>query len=322
MGEVTNEAGLSVIAENLTKQFDGFTAVDHVSFGVARGDIFGFLGPNGAGKTTTIRMLLGLLKPTAGRASVLGLDIVTQAHQIQQRIGYMSQRFSLYGDLTVVENLNFYGRTYGVTGERLKGRRSYALDMTGLDRRRNELARNLPGGFRQRLALACAILHEPEILFLDEPTAGVDPISRRAFWDFLYDLAEDGGTIFVTTHYMDEAENCRHLAFIHNGRLILQGTPAGIKDQMVEQVLEIDSDHPDLALTALRDAVDTGRLPLNEVALYGALIHAVGDDVAQKQPEIREILRQGGASVRTMDMIAPSLEDVFITRVKEQETSA
>jgi ABC-2 type transport system ATP-binding protein len=322
MGDIGNKAGLSVIAENLSKQFDGFTAVDNISFGVDRGDIFGFLGPNGAGKTTTIRMLLGLLKPTAGWASVLGFDTVTQAHRIQQRIGYMSQRFSLYSDLTVVENLNFYGRTYGVTGERLQARRSYALDMTGLHNRKNELAGNLAGGFRQRLALACAILHKPEILFLDEPTAGVDPISRRAFWDFLYDLAEDGGTIFVTTHYMDEAENCRHLAFIHNGRLILQGTPAEIKDEMVEEVLEIDCDHPDLALTALRDSVRTGQLPLGEVALYGALIHAVGDDVAHRQPQIREILKQRGVSVRTMDVIAPSLEDVFISQVKERNPSA
>ncbi|RME46687.1 MAG: ABC transporter ATP-binding protein [Chloroflexi bacterium] len=309
----------SVIAENLTKQFDSFTAVDHISFRVPRGDIFGFLGPNGAGKTTTIRMLLGLLRPTEGHASVLGFDVVTQAHEIQQRSGYMSQRFSLYGDLTVKENLEFYGRTYGVTGQRLRERRQYALEMTGLQGRENELASNLAGGFRQRLALACAILHEPELLFLDEPTAGVDPISRRAFWDFLYELAEGGRTIFVTTHYMDEAENCRHLAFIHGGRIILQGTPAEIKDHMNEQVLEIDCDQADVALGALRTAMETGRLPLSEVALYGALIHAVADDVAGLRPHIREILSQAGVAVRTMDVIAPSLEDVFIASVKQSE---
>lgn len=308
----------SVIAENLTKQFDSFTAVDHISFKVRRGDIFGFLGPNGAGKTTTIRMLLGLLRPTEGQATVLGFDTVTQAHEIQQRIGYMSQRFSLYGDLTVAENLDFYGRTYGVTGKRLRARRAYVLEMTGLRGQEDELARNLAGGFRQRLALACAILHEPEVLFLDEPTAGVDPISRRAFWDFLYELAEEGRTIFVTTHYMDEAENCRHLAFIHGGRIIRQGTPAELKDHMLGQVLEIDCDQADRALAALRDAMATGRLPLSEVALYGALIHAIADDIAALRPQIAQILHQAGIVIRTMDVIAPSLEDVFIESVKER----
>ncbi|MFQ5854972.1 MAG: ATP-binding cassette domain-containing protein [Anaerolineae bacterium] len=316
---MNNRDGYSVVAEGLTKQFDSFTAVDHISFSVPRGDIFGFLGPNGAGKTTTIRMLLGLLRPTAGHASVLGFDIMTEPHEIQRRIGYMSQRFSLYGDLTVAENIVFYGRTYGVTGQRLRARRRYALDMTGLHGRENELTRNLAGGFRQRLALACAILHEPEVLFLDEPTAGVDPISRRAFWDFLYELAEEGRTIFVTTHYMDEAENCRHLAFIHGGQIILQGTSAEIKDHMTEQVLEIDSDQADQALAALRDATDAGRLSLRELALYGALIHAVADDVAALQPQIREVLTDASVSVRTMDVIAPSLEDVFIASVKQSE---
>jgi len=314
---MNNNDGYSVVAEDLTKQFDSFTAVDHISFSVPRGDIFGFLGPNGAGKTTTIRMLLGLLRPTEGRASVLGFDVVSQVHEIQQRIGYMSQRFSLYGDLTVKENLNFYGRTYGVTGQRLRERRQYALDMTGLHGRQDELASNLAGGFRQRLALACAILHEPDLLFLDEPTAGVDPISRRTFWDFLYELAEEGRTIFVTTHYMDEAENCRHLAFILGGRLIRQGTPAEIKDQMTEQVLEIDCDQADRGLATLREATEAGRLILSELALYGALIHAVAGDVAALRPQIREILTEAGVAVRTMDVIAPSLEDVFIASVKE-----
>lgn len=311
-----NQENYSVIAEDLTKRFDGFTAVDHINFRVPRGDIFGFLGPNGAGKTTTIRMLLGLLQPSEGHASVLGFDVASQAHQIQQRIGYMSQRFSLYGDLTVGENLNFYGRTYGVTGQRLRERRAYALDMTALWGQENELAGNLAGGFRQRLALACAILHEPEMLFLDEPTAGVDPISRRDFWDFLYELAEEGRTIFVTTHYMDEAENCRHLALIHNGRIVLQGAPAEIKDYMSGQVLEVDCAQPDVTLVALREAADAGRLPVNELALYGAFIHVVADDVAALQPRIREIMAAAGITVRAMDLIAPSLEDVFIASVK------
>lgn len=309
----------SIIAEDLTRRFDGFTAVDHISFRVPRGDIFGFLGPNGAGKTTTIRMLLGLLQPTEGHATVLGLDVARQAHQIQQRIGYMSQRFSLYSDLTIVENLNFYGRTYGVTGERLRERRAYALDMTGLGEQKDELAGNLAGGFRQRLALACAILHEPTLLFLDEPTAGVDPISRRDFWDFLYELAEEGRTIFVTTHYMDEAEHCRRLALIHQGRIILQGTPAEIKDHMTEQVLEIDCDLVNVALAVLRDAMDADQLPFSEVALYGSLIHAVADDVRALQPQIEAFLDEAGVSIQTMDVIAPSLEDVFIASVKQKE---
>jgi len=306
----------SVIAEGLTKEFNGFTAVDHVSFRIRRGEIFGFLGPNGAGKTTTIRMLLGLLRPTAGHATVLGFDIVRESEQIRQRIGYMSQHFSLYGDLTVRENLDFYGRTYGVTGRRLRERREYALEMTDLQDYERVLTNNLAGGYRQRLALACAILHDPEMLFLDEPTAGVDPISRRTFWDFLYALAEEGRTIFVTTHYMDEAENCNRLAFIHSGRIIVQGTPGEIKAQMEGQVLEIDPDQPDRALMALREATEAGELPLREVALYGAFIHAVADDVADLQPAIRRVLERAGVRVRTMDVIVPSLEDVFIASVK------
>ena len=308
---------MRLATEGLKKAYGGRYVVQDVSIDVSKGEIVGLLGPNGAGKTTTIRVLLGLLRPTEGRATVLDFDVATQAHQIQQHIGYMSQRFSLYGDLTVVENLNFYGRTYGVTGQRLRERRDHALGMTGLRGREKELARELAGGFRQRLALACAILHEPEVLFLDEPTAGVDPISRRAFWDFLYELAEEGRTIFVTTHYMDEAENCRHLAFIHDGRIIVDGTPAEIKDAMAEQVLEIDCDQPDVALTALRDARNVSRLPLSEVALYGALIHAVADDIAELRPKIREVLEHAGVDVRTTDVIAPSLEDVFIASVKE-----
>ena len=226
--------------------------MDGVTFNIQRGEIFGFLGPNGAGKTTTIRMLLGLLRPTAGRAAVLGYDIVRQSEEIRRNIGYMSQRFSLYNDLTVSENLDFYGRTYGVRGQRLRERKRFAIEMAGLEGRERELTRNLSGGWKQRLALGAAILHEPEMLFLDEPTAGVDPISRRAFWDLLYDLAEGGTTILVTTHYMDEAEHCQDLAFIHNGRIIAQGSPAEIKlDKMRGQVLEIDCAQPDVAIGEL-----------------------------------------------------------------------
>jgi ABC-2 type transport system ATP-binding protein len=296
----------------LTKKFGDFVAVDGISFAIGRGAIFGFLGPNGAGKTTTIRMLLGLLKPTAGEATVLGFDIVKQTAEIKKRIGYMSQRFSLYDDLTVDENLNFFGRTYGVRGKRLGTRKDFVLEMAGLEGREHELTKNLSGGWKQRLALGTAIIHEPEMLFLDEPTAGVDPISRRAFWDLIYELAEAGTTIMVTTHYMDEAELCQRLAFIQRGRIVADGSPAGIKDrEMRGQVLEIDCDNPALAIPSLRDMG-----AFEEVALYGALIHAVAADVGVLCPQIEERLGQAGVVVRSMDVIAPSLEDVFISSVR------
>ena len=302
----------AVEATDLTKRFGDFTAVDSVSFTVGRGTIFGFLGPNGAGKTTTIRMLLGLLRPTSGSATVLGFDIVKQTDEVKRRIGYMSQRFSLYDDLTVDENLNFYGRTYGVRGRDLRRRKAFVLQMAGLEGRERELTRNLSGGWKQRLALGTAIIHQPEMLFLDEPTAGVDPISRRAFWDLLYDLAEEGTTIMVTTHYMDEAEHCQSLAFIQRGRIVAQGSPAGIKErEMRGQVLEIDCDHAERAIPALREMG-----VFDEVALYGALVHAVASDLEALMPEIEEVLREAEVGLHTMDIIAPSLEDVFISSVR------
>ncbi len=302
----------AVEAVDLTKVFGDFTAVDGVSFAVERGSIFGFLGPNGAGKTTTIRMLLGLLKPTSGHATVLGLDIVRQTAQVKRQIGYMSQRFSLYDDLTVDENLNFYGQTYGVRGARLRARKAFVLHMAGLEGRERELTRNLAGGWKQRLALGAAIVHEPEMLFLDEPTAGVDPLSRRGFWDLLYELAEDGTTIMVTTHYMDEAEHCQGLAFIQHGHIVAHGSPAGIKEtEMRGQVLEIDCDRPDLAIPALR-----GMGLFEEVALYGALIHVVAPDVGLHTAKIETVLDRAGVQVRSLDLIAPSLEDVFISTVR------
>jgi ABC-2 type transport system ATP-binding protein len=301
---------------DLTKKFGDFTAVDGVTFNNMRGEIFGFLGPNGAGKTTTIRMLLGLLRPTAGRASVLGFDIVRQSEEVRKHIGYMSQRFSLYQDLTVSENLDFYGRTYGVRGRRLRQRKQFVIGMAGLEGRERELTRNLSGGWKQRLALGAAILHEPEMLFLDEPTAGVDPISRRAFWDLLYELAEEGTTILVTTHYMDEAEHCQDLAFIHSGRIIAKGSPEQIKlDKMQGQVLEIDCSQPDKAITVLRE-MDL----FEEVALYGALLHVVAEGVEQYKPHIEQSLVDAGVLVRAMDIITPSLEDVFISSVRNNST--
>ena len=307
-----NDYAVEVV--NLTKTFDDFMAVDHINFTIRRGQIFGFLGPNGAGKTTTIRMLLGLITPTAGRATVLGFDIIHQVGEIQQRIGYMSQRFSLYDDLTVAENLNFFGGTYGVRRKRLQERKAYVLAMAGLHGHENELAGNLSGGWRQRLALGCAILHEPEMIFLDEPTAGVDPISRREFWDLLYTLSDEGRTIFVTTHYMDEAEHCHRLAFIQRGCLVALGSPEEIKlEKMHGQVMEIDCAAPEVAMGVLRK---TGLF--DEVSLYGALIHVVAEGAEAHRPQVKAALQEVGVEIRSMEAIAPSLEDVFIAAVKRE----
>ncbi len=322
----------AVVAENLTKKFGDFTAVDHINFAIRRGEIFGFLGPNGAGKTTTIRMLLGLLRPTEGRATVLGFDAERETDQVRRRIGYMSQKFSLYKDLTVAENLRFYGSIYGVKGRRLKERMEYAIEMAGLKGRENELTANLSGGWRQRLALGCAILHEPEMLFLDEPTAGVDPISRRAFWDLLYEMAEKGTTILVTTHYMDEAERCNTVAFMHNGRIIAQGSPQELKASMEGYVLEVYCEHPEAALAALRaksvpaEPISPEKpfaalegLPAQEVALYGSSIHIVAPDAVRYIPIVRKILEDEGIGVQSIEPVTPSLEDIFIARIREEE---
>ena len=302
----------TIEAVELCKVFKDFAAVDQVSFGVRRGEIFGFLGPNGAGKTTTIRMLLSLLRPTSGRATVLGYDTVHEVSEIRRRIGYMSQRFSLYNDLNVNQNLEFFAGAYGVHGKRLRERKAFVLEMAGLEGHERDLTRDLAGGWRQRLALGCAILHEPEVLFLDEPTAGVDPISRREFWDLLYTLSDRGHTVFVTTHYMDEAEHCHRLAFIQRGKLVALGTPEEIKrSKMRGQVVEVDCDTPDRALAVLRQ---TGQF--DEVSLYGTLLHVVTNEPTQ----IEALLRTAEISVRSVAAIAPSLEDVFIASARERNT--
>ncbi|GIK38512.1 MAG: multidrug ABC transporter ATP-binding protein [Chloroflexota bacterium] len=310
-----NHNGLAIEVLGLTKKFGDFVAVNDVNFGVRRGEIFGFLGPNGAGKTTTIRMLLGLLAPTSGTAKVVGFDVIKEAEAMRKRIGYMSQKFSLYNDLTVEENLNFYGGVYGVRGRKLKERKDYILKMAGLVGRERELTRNLSGGWKQRLALGAAIIHEPEALFLDEPTAGVDPISRRAFWELIYELAEVGTTILVTTHYMDEAEHCQDLVFIQRGRLVAKGSPEEIKvTKMHGDVIEIDCDDAARAIQLLRD-LDM----FEEVALYGSLIHVVTDNLPEHLPLIKKSLTGRGVQVNSVERIAPSLEDVFISSAREAE---
>ena len=303
----------AVIARSLTKRFGDFTAVDGIDFEVRRGEIFGFLGPNGAGKTTTIRMMLGLLEPTAGTIEVLGVPVSEHPERIRPRIGYMSQRFSLYNDLTVLQNLRFYGRAYGLENDVLEERIQEALRMTNLEGREHTHTRDLSGGWRQRLALNAAILHRPDLIFLDEPTAGVDPVSRRAFWDLLYKLIAERITVFVTTHYMDEAEHCHRLAFIQRGRLIASGSPEEIKrDVMRGQVLEIAPTDTPKAVKVLRAARESGRLPLEEVAMYGALVHVVAQNMKQHQEAIAAELRRADVEPGNMAIIEPSLEDVFI----------
>ena len=303
----------AVAAHSLTKRFGDFTAVDRITFSVEPGEIFGFLGPNGSGKTTTIRMLLGLLPPTSGEAEVLGISVASNPADIRPRIGYMSQRFSLYNDLTVLENLRFYGRAYGIRNQELEGSMQEAIARSGLSGRERTLTRDLSGGWRQRLALSAAILHKPELIFLDEPTAGVDPLSRRVFWDFLYDLASNGITVFITTHYMDEAEHCHRLAMIQHGRIMAQGTPPSIKQSLLSgQVFEIRTDHPEAALIALREADRSGRLGLSNLDLYGECIHVVTSDPTASADQLREVLSQSSERSAVIEPMNPTLEDVFI----------
>jgi len=307
----------AIFANSLTKRFGDFTAVDNVNFEVHHGEIFGFLGPNGSGKTTTIRMMLGLMKPTSGEVDVLGMKVDGDTGKIRPRVGYMSQRFSLYNDLTVLQNLNFYGAAYGLQNSELQERIQDALVMAGLEGREHAKTKELSGGWRQRLALSAAILHRPEVLFLDEPTAGVDPVSRRAFWDLLYKLIAEGITVFVTTHYMDEAEHCHRLAFIQRGQIIAYGSPAEIKSEMMRgQVLEIAPSDAVEAVNALREAQEAGSLPIQEIELYGSLVHVVAPEMKKHQRDIERALRRAGIRVLHAEVIEPSLEDVFISAMK------
>ncbi len=306
-----------IVVEHLTKKFGDFVAVDDVSFYVNRGEVYGWLGPNGAGKTTTIRMMLGLLAPTSGRATVLGYDAATEAKRMQAHVGYMSQRFTLYNDLTARENIRFYGQAYGLSRRALRTRQEEILEMAGLFDREDTLTANLSGGWKQRLALGCAIVHHPEVIFLDEPTAGVDPISRREFWDLIYGMAKEGVTVLVTTHYMDEAELCQRVGFLSRGRLIALDTPDQLKStQMRGQVLEINADDPDKAMRVLKAAQAGGDISFDEVAMYGAQIHAVVPDAEAATPKVRARLERAGLTVESVEWIAPTLEDVFISAVK------
>lgn len=306
-----------ISVQDLTKRFGDFTAVDGVSFEVKRGEIFGFLGPNGSGKTTTIRMMLGLLPPTSGEVSVLGMDVANQAQELRSKIGYMSQKFSLYNDLTVRQNLNFYGAAYGLDPNELEKRIGETLEMAGLVGKGDIKTQDLSGGWRQRLALGVAILHHPDVIFLDEPTAGVDPVSRRAFWDLLYDLVKEEVTVFVTTHYMDEAEHCQQLGFILDGQMIAYGAPGEIKARTFSiPVLEIAPKDPVEAIRVLENAAESGDISANGVELYGAFVHVFSDD-PQIEKKAKKLLKKQGVAFDHFTMIEPSLEDVFIASVRK-----
>jgi ABC-2 type transport system ATP-binding protein len=299
----------TVIAEELTKVFGKFVAVDRVSFQVSRGEIFGFLGPNGAGKTTTIKILCGLLTPSSGRASVAGWDCSTQYEEIRKNIGYMSQKFSIYEDLTVEENLDFFGGVYGLSGAGKRAREDWVLEMAGLSRQKKMMTGELPLGWKQRLALGCAVLHSPPILFLDEPTSGVDPISRRSFWELIHKMSDDGVTVFVTTHYMDEAGYCNRLALMASGGIIAMGAPGELKSRwMTDSVIELECADLLRAVEVL-SLEDT----LSEVAVFGNLLHLVAADPDEAIKKARERLKAAGISPGRAEVIPPSLEDVFVT---------
>jgi len=301
----------SIIAKNLVRRFGDFVAVDGVSFRVDKGEIFGFLGPNGSGKTTVIKMLTGLLPLSEGSAWVEGLDVRTDAESVRERIGYMSQKFSLYDDLTVTENLQFYGRIYGLTPARMKRRIEEIVQLNGLAPYMNRLAARLSGGWKQRLALGCAMLHEPKLLFLDEPTAGIDPVARRELWDLLFELSGHGITFFVTTHYMDEAERCSHVAYIYYGKLIADGTPAELKripdvQPAGTKRLEISTPEVTRALRVVR------KIPgIRSATIFGESIHALVED-RYDLSDLRAQLLKNDITVSDIRPLTPSLEDVFV----------
>lgn len=301
----------AVEVHELSRTFGDFTAVDRVSFDVAAGEIFGFLGPNGAGKTTTIKMLTGLLHPTSGWARVAGFDVVAERSRVKLHIGYMSQLFSLYADLTVIENIRLFAGLYGVTGARLRDRIEWVLEMADLQGRGERLTADLPLGWKQRLALGCAVLHEPPILFLDEPTSGVDPISRRNFWDLIYRLAALGTTVFVSTHYMEEAEYCHRLAVMNRGRIIALDRAGALKNAIREPILEVRTRHAPKAVELLRGAPG-----VVEVTMFGRALHVMVEDEAAALVEIPKILEAGGSTSESIEPIRPSLEDVFVSFVR------
>lgn len=296
----------------LTKKFGNFVAVDKVSFGILKGEVFGFLGPNGAGKSTTIRMICGILKPTSGKVYVDGDDVWKNPEKIRKKIGYMSQKFSLYNDLTVEENINFYSGIYGISKERAKGRKEWIIEMAGLQGMGKVRTSELSGALKQRLAFGCALIHEPEIVFLDEPTSGVDPLSRRKFWEIIYSLAKSGLTFFVTTHFIDEAENCQKVAFINNGRITGIGPPQSLKEVLKErEVYEIECSQLFKAFALLE------KKGWENISIFGKKLRVVSNDYNELE-KINNLLKNEGIDVLSSEKILPSLEEVFIHALKKE----
>jgi ABC-type multidrug transport system ATPase subunit len=311
----------AISARGLVRKFGAFTAVNDVSFSVARGEIFGFLGPNGSGKTTVIKMLTGLLPLSGGEASVEGLNVRTDAERVREHIGYMSQNFSLYPDLTVKENLTFYGRIYGLDPQRLNNRMQEVVELNGLSPYLNRLAAQLSGGWKQRLALGCAMLHQPKLLFLDEPTAGIDPVARRQLWDLLFELSGHGITFFVTTHYMDEAERCSHVAYIYYGKLIADGTPDSLRE--LPDVTPAGTIRVEITTPQVTRALKTARkIPgIRSATIFGQSIHALIEDHFNLD-DLRAQLLQQGIAVAEIRPLAPSLEDVFVELTYKNQAQA
>ena len=316
MADDTTAAEYAVTVENLEKRYGDFQAVNKVSFQVKRGEIFGFLGPNGAGKSTTMRMLCGIIVPTAGKANVLGYDVFEEAEKIKAQIGYMSQKFSLYEDLTVEENIDFYSGIYQIPQAEKNARKEWVIKMSGLEDHRSSLTSVLAGGWRQRLALGCALLHKPPVIFLDEPTSGVDPISRRNFWDLIYELAAEGVTVFVTTHYMDEAEYCDRLAMIYRGELVAIGTPDEMKTRyMSADILNLECSDPFKMLQEVKKIPE-----IKEAALFGRGLHLSVENAQQAIPVIVTALKEQKSSYTRLDKIKPSLEDVFVSIIEARDS--
>ncbi|HUX62297.1 ABC transporter ATP-binding protein [Sulfuricella sp.] len=301
----------AVEVRDLSRVFGDFVAVDRISLTVEKGQVFGFLGPNGAGKSTTIRMLCGLLLPSSGAGRVAGFDVMTESETIKRHIGYMSQKFSLYDDLSVEENIDFYAGIYSVPKDKRKARKEWVLEMAGLTNKRKSLTGSLAGGWKQRLALGCAVLHEPPIVFLDEPTSGVDPLSRRRFWDLIAQMSHSGTTVFVTTHYMEEAEYCDELALIYRGKMIAHGKPTELKTLIPEDILEIRVERPFEALERL----EASKLA-QEVALFGDALHAVVGNAALATAALSDFLAQQGFAVQSIKQVTPSMEDVFVSLIE------
>lgn len=310
----------SIEVKNLTKKFGKFTSVDNISFDVKQGEVFGFLGANGAGKSTTIKMLCAILEPTQGDAMVAGYSIKKEPDNVKKNIGYMSQKFSLYSDLTVEENINFFASIYGLEGSKLEERKKWVLKTAGLEDRKDSLTGTLSTGFKQRLALGCAVIHEPKIVFLDEPTGGVDPISRKNFWDLINDLSTNGITVFVTTHYLDEAEFCNRIMMIDAGKIIAGGSPGELKVKYLNNVIfECETDQPDKAITLLDETEY-----VKGTAYFGEYIHITlksgeAGNAETRKTEITELLNKNNIIVKRIERISPSLEDVFVNLLEKEE---